>query len=72
MPLKHYLASTNNSAEGNLYSSNYATARASCLVKCAISGHHSGEEYCDEQLNTAVPQLVKKSTTLSQRSNIIS
>lgn len=48
------------SAGGKLDSSNYATARASCLVKSAISGHHSGKGYRDEQLDTAVPQLVKK------------
>ena len=48
------------SAGGKFDSSNYATARASCLVKGAVSGHHSGKGYCDEQLGTAVPQLVKK------------
>lgn len=38
------------SAGEKLDSSNYATARASCLVKSAVSGHHSGKGYCNDQL----------------------
>ena len=48
-------------AGGKLNSSNYATARAACLVKSAAAqSHHSSKGYRDATLHTQAPILVKK------------
>ena len=47
-------------AGGKLDSSNYATAKAACLVKSAVSvtqSHHSGKGYRDATLHTQASTL---------------
>lgn len=47
-------------AGGKLDASNYSTARAACLIRSAVSVHHSGKGYRDATLNTIAPHLEKK------------
>ena len=47
-------------AGGKLDASNYATARAACLIRSAVSVHHSAKGYRDTALATQAPPLEKK------------
>jgi hypothetical protein len=47
-------------AGGKLDVSNYATARAACLIRSAVSVHHSAKGYRDAALATQPPPLEKK------------
>ena len=46
-------------AGGKLDASNYATARAACLVRNVVTPHHSGKGYRDVSLDLVTP-LQKK------------
>ena len=47
-------------AGGKLDASNYATARAACLIRSAVSVHHSGKGYRDATIATQAPPLEKE------------
>ena len=47
-------------AGGKLDASNYATARAACMVRNIVTTHHSGKNYRDVSLDSTVPHLEKK------------
>ena len=47
-------------AGGKLDASNYVTARAACLIRSAVSVHHSAKGYRDASLATQAPPLEKK------------
>ncbi len=47
-------------AGGKLDSSNYATARGACLIRSAVSVHHSDKGYRDTTIGSATPHLEKK------------
>ena len=53
-------------AGGRLDSSNYATARAACLVRNIVTPHHSGKGYRDITLNHVANPLEKKKYNRSQ------
>lgn len=45
---------------GKLDATNYATARAACMVRNIVTPHHSGKDYRDVTLNNAIIPLEKK------------
>jgi hypothetical protein len=47
-------------AGGKLDASNYATARAACLVRNIVTPHHRGKDYRDISLNSTATPLEKK------------
>ena len=47
-------------AGGKLDASNYATARAACLIRSAVSVHHSAKGYRDAAIATQPLPLEKK------------
>ena len=46
-------------AGGKLDASNYATARAACLIRSAVSVHHIAKGYRDAAIATQAPPLEK-------------
>ena len=53
-------------AGGKLDASNYATAKAACLVRNVVTPHHSGKGYRDVPLDLATP-LEKKQYNRSNK-----
>ena len=58
-------------SDGKLDSSNYATARAACMVHNIVTPYHSGKGYRDSAISSMSIPLEKKYIT-TQRSNIFS
>ena len=54
-------------AGGKLDASNYATARAACLVRNIVTPHHSGKDYRDMSLNSTATPLEKKKYNHSKK-----
>ena len=54
-------------SDGKLDSSNYATARAACMVCNIVTPHHSGKGYRDDAMTSMAVPLEKKKYNHSKK-----